>query len=190
MYINTEFIKNNVPNLIFYILYNTYTGYLLLTHTYYEHDYLITSCIAYYELLNTFYEFRNRPVKKEMIVHHAVTSANSFFLLYSYTTNPEFIRDVMYCQTLIMSSTLYLNIRNILPHSVIPRVVFFFSFFYYRFYLPYPYVYKFLMGEYGDSTVIRIVYVNCGLLYCLSIYWGFLILRIAYKALKLKVADY
>ena len=185
-FIDTEFLYNNIPNMIFYIFYNTYTGYLFYTNTYYQQEYFITSAIAYYEFINTFYEFRNRPVKKEMVVHHALTSANSFLLLYYYTTYPEIVRDVMCGQTLIMSSTFYLNIRYMFPRAWIPRLVFFFSFFYYRFYLMYPYMYKSITGAYGDNTFVRIMYVNVGLLYGFSVYWGFLILRIAYKALVYK----
>lgn len=180
-FIDTEFLANNIPNIIFYICYNTYTAALFYTNTYYQHDYFLTSAVGTYEFLNTFYEFRNTPLKKEMVVHHILTSANSFLLLYYYTESPEIVRDVMYCQTLIMSSTLYLNIRHIFPLAWPPRIIFFLSFFYYRFYLPYPYIYKGLIGAYGDSSVVRIMYVNCAILYGFSIFWGYLILRIAYK---------
>ena len=188
IFIDTEFLMNNIPHMVFYVLYNTYTGILFYTNTYYENDYFITSIIASYEFLNTFYEFRNRTVKKEMVVHHALTSANSFMLLYYYNTYPEIIRDVMRAQVLVMSSTLYLNIRYTFPREWGPRLVFFVSFFYYRFYLTYPYLYKVLTGSYEDNMIVRIIFVNVGSLYCMSIYWGFLILRIAYKAL-LKSAE-
>jgi hypothetical protein len=190
-HIDTEFLNNNIPNIIFYIFYNTYTSYLFWTNTYYKQEYLITYIVGVYEFLNIFYELRNKTVKKEMVVHHTLTSANSFLLLYYYTIYPEFIRDVMYCQTLIMMSTFYLNIRYIFPHAWLPRLVFFVSFFYYRFYLIYPYIYKCIgpsepygsYAPYENDMVIRIIYVNIGSLYCLSIFWGCLILRIAYKAL-------
>ena len=190
-HIDTEFLNNNIPNIIFYIFYNTYTAYLFWTNTYYQQEYLITSIVGIYEGLNTFYEFRNKNVKWEMVAHHVLTSANSFLLLYYYTTYPEFIRDIMYCQTLIMSSTLYLNIRYIFPHAWQPRLVFFVSFFYYRFYLIYPYIYKCITGSYRGpyepyDMVIIIIYVNVGTLYCLSIFWGCLILKISYKALFTK----
>jgi hypothetical protein len=172
--------------MMFYVFFNTYTGYLFWTNTYYQQDYFITSTVAWYELLNTFYEFRNTPLKKEMIAHHALTSANSFMLLYSYNISPEFVKDIMICQTLAMSSTLYLNIRHIFPQAWEPRIVFFLSFFYYRFYLPYPYIYKMLTLAYGDTTIIRIFYVNYAILYSFSIYWGYLILRIAYKILAIQ----
>jgi hypothetical protein len=184
IFIDTEFLMNNIPHMIFYVLYNTYTGYLFYTNTYYQNEYFVTSVIAYYEFINTFYEFRNRIVKKGMVAHHALTSANSFMLLYYYNTYPEIVRDVMCAQVLVMSSTLYLNIRYTFPKAWPPRLVFFISFFYYRFYLTYPYVYKALTGSYGDNTIVRIIYLNIGCLYVLSIYWGYLILRIAYKALK------
>lgn len=174
---------NNIPHMIFYVLYNTYTGFLFYTNTFSQNDYFVTSVIASYEFLNTFYEFRNKVVKKEMVIHHALTSANSFLLLYYYNIYPEIIKDVMIGQVLVMSSTLYLNIRYIFPEAWPPRLVFFVSFFYYRFYLTYPYIYKAITWGYGDNTVVRIIYVNIGSLYCMSIYWGFLILRIAYKAL-------
>ena len=186
IFIDTEFLMNNIPNIIFYVFYNTYTAYLFYTNTYYQNEYFITSVIAYYEFVNTFYEFRNRPVKKEMVAHHALTSANSFLLLYYYNTYPELIRDVMRGQVLVMSSTFYLNVRHTFPKAFTPRLVFFISFFYYRFYLTYPYVYKFLTGAYGDNTIVRIIYVNVVSLFCLTIYWGCLILRIAYKALFVK----
>ena len=189
IFIDTEFLMNNIPHMIFYVLYNTYTGILFYTNTYYQNDYFITSIIASYEFLNTFYEFRNRIVKKEMVVHHALTSANSFMLLYYYNTYPEIIRDVMRAQVLVMSSTLYLNIRYTFPREWGPRLVFFISFFYYRFYLTYPYLCKVLTGSYEDNMIVRIIFVNVGSLYCMSIYWGFLILRIAYNALKLKALE-
>ena len=182
--IDREFLRNNIPHMIFYVLYNTYTGFLFYTNTFSQNDYFVTSVIATYEFVNTFYEFRNTPLKKEMVVHHALTSANSFFLLYYYNTYPEIVRDVMLGQVLIMSSTLYLNIRYIFPQAWPPRLVFFISFFYYRFYLVYPYIYKGLTWQYGDNTVVRVIYVNAGLLYCLTIFWGCLILRIAFKAFK------
>lgn len=185
--VDIDFVRNNVPNILFYTFYNTYTGYLFWTRTYAQNEYFITSIVGTYEFLNTFYEFRHRPVKKEMVVHHALTSANTFLLLYCYTRSPEIVKDIMYCQTLIMSSTLYLNIRHTFPKLFAPRLVFFGTFFYYRFYLTYPYVYKFITGAYGDTALVRVFYVNCTLLYGLSVYWGFLILRIAYNALKLKV---
>lgn len=180
--------------MIFYVAYNSYTGILFYTNTFSQNEYFITSVIASYEFLNTFYEFRNRPVKKEMVAHHALTSANSFLLLYYYNTYPEIIKDVMRAQVLVMSSTFYLNIRHTFPQALTPRLVFFISFFYYRFYLTYPYVYKALTCAYGDNTFVRIIYVNVGSLYCLTIFWGYLILRIAYKALfvknkKLKALD-
>jgi hypothetical protein len=183
IFIDTEFLMNNIPHMIFYVVYNTYTQYLFYTNTFAQNDYFITSATAYYEFVNTFYEFRNTPVKKEMVVHHALTSANSFLLLYYYNIYPEIIKDVMYAQVLVMSSTLYLNIRYIFPRALAPRLIFFISFFYYRFYLTYPYVYNAITWQYGDNTVVRIIYLNVALLYCLSIFWGCLILRIAYKSL-------
>ena len=188
-FIDTEFLMNNIPHMVFYVLYNTYTGILFYTNTFHQNDYFITSIIASYEFLNTFYEFRYKTVKKEMVAHHALTASNSFMLLYYYNTYPEIIRDVMHAQVLVMSSTLYLNIRYTFPKAWPPRLVFFVSFFYYRFYLTYPYVYKFLTGAYGDNMISRIIYVNVGSLYCMSIYWGFLILRIAYNALKLNALE-
>lgn len=185
-FIDTEFLMNNIPQMIFYVAYNSYTGILFYTNTFSQNEYFITSIIASYEFVNTFYEFRNRPVKKEMVAHHALTSANSFLLLYYYNTYQEIIRDVMRAQVLVMSSTFYLNLRYTFPQALTPRLVFFISFFYYRFYLTYPYVYKALTGGYGDNTFVRIIYMNVGSLYCLSIFWGYLILRIAYKALFVK----
>ena len=181
--IDREFLFNNIPNMVFYVLYNTYTGYLFLTNTYSHNDYFITSVIASYEFLNIFYEFRNKLVKKEMVVHHILTAANSFMLLYYYKTYPEIVRDIMLCQTLSMSSTLYLNIRYTFPQAWPPRIVFMISFFYYRFYLTYPYVLKVFTWGYGDNTFVRIIYVNSLSLYCLSIYWGCLIIRILCKIL-------
>ena len=134
-HIDIAFLNNNIPNLLFYIIYNTYTTYLFWTNTYYQQEFLITSAVGIYESLNVVYEFRNKNVKWEMVAHHVLTSGNSFLLLYYYTTYPAIIRDIMYCQTLIMSSTFYLNIRHLFPHMWLPRLVFFASFFYYRFYL-------------------------------------------------------
>lgn len=170
--------------MVFYVVYNTYTAYLFYTNTFYQNDYFVTSAIATYEFVNTFYEFRNTPVKKEMVAHHALTSANSFFLLYYYNKYPEIVRDVILCQVLVMSSTLYLNIRHAFPQAWPPRLIFFISFFYYRFYLMYPYIYRALTWQYGDNSVVRVIYVNIGLLYCMSIYWAFLILRIAFNTFK------
>jgi len=182
--IDKVFIKNNFPHLIFYIFFNTYTAYLFWTNTYPQNEYFITSSITVYEILNTFYELTYPVIKKEMVLHHAVTGLNGAIMLHYYNIYPDFIKDGMYCQTVMFSSTLYLNIRYIFPELLAPRLAFFISFFYYRFYLTYPFIYKLITGHYViDSLVVKFILTNAFILFALTLYWGFLILKIAYKIL-------
>jgi hypothetical protein len=85
---------------------------------------------------------------------------------------------------MMLCSSLYLVIQSIFPQYIIPKIAFVSSFFIYRFGVTFPFMMKLFNGGIhidNDDWVMKTILCNGFIVYLLSIYWGFKILKILYK---------
>jgi len=170
---NTEYLYKNIIPLIFYLGFNSSTTYLFLTNKFNENALMILYSIGIYEFINIFLELCSKKVNKEFLAHHIGAVGTCVLTVYNYESlQKHVINDLIYCQTLLISSSLYLLLQYIFPYSVLLKAIFVFTYFYYRIILVYPFILKILSGKHYPTDLVTLtLQASCIMFYILSCYW-------------------
>jgi hypothetical protein len=162
-----------------------------VTNTFVENQLTFVVAIGFFEFFNTFYELSYKNINKEFVLHHVVATVD-FFLIYVYYNEEKyavFFNEFIYLSVMMLCSSLYLVIQSIFPQYIIPKIAFISSFFIYRFGVTFPFMIKLSSGCFqidNDDWVMKTILCNGLIIYLLSIYWGFKILKFAYKVVMCK----
>jgi hypothetical protein len=182
--IDTKYFITNFPSIVFYVCMNSYTTYLFMTNTFLYNQYQLVYAIGIYEFFNTFFELSLQKPNWEFVSHHIVATAASFLLI-SYSEVDiyiEFHNDIIYSIVMAISGNLYMTIQYLLPNYLLPKVVFFFTFFIYRFIITIPFVIKMYNGQYYTDDIVSKSVISCGaFIYILSLYWLYKIIKHIHK---------
>jgi len=181
---NIVFVKNNYISLLFLGLFNFTVYYLFYTKQFEQYERNLLAYISIYEFLNIFIEIKNNLIRKESqiilyLLHHATTTFICGFFYYYYESNVIY-HDISLYSAYLTLSTFYLNLQYVFPGSNVLKIIFVFSFFYYRMILTFPLYVKMVKGFYIIEKY-RFVSIFCSSLpiffFCLNLYWGILILN-------------
>jgi len=133
-----------------------------------------------YELIDCFIEMNAKPLNKELLLHHICASLLAILMIYNYNNSiyQPIIEGIVYCESLMISSNLFLNLQFLFPTSTIAKLIFMTVFFINRLILVFPYIRRILLGYYPHNDIISITLLSFGLFfYLLSAYWGIKILK-------------
>ena len=186
--VDTQYLVANIVPLFFFMWVNSYTTYLFVTNTFVENQLKFVVAIGFFEFFNTFYELSYTKINKEFVLHHVVATTN-MYLIYVYYNEKKYVvffNDFIYLSVMMLCSSLYLVIQSIFPQYIIPKIAFVSSFFTYRFGITFPFMLKLAIGDYYiDDWVLKTIVCNGLIIYLLSIYWGFKILKILCKTIQI-----
>jgi hypothetical protein len=181
--INTRYFFNNIIPICFGLYINSFTTYLYLTRNFTNQQHIVIYSIGIYELINTILELLSKKVNKELVLHHigAVLTCGIEWW-WKDSISPLLLNDMVYCQMLMISSNLYLNMQFLFPKSILAKAVFFVTYFLYRIILIFPFIKQIVQGGHYPTDILSITLQTfCVLFYLLSVYWGGKILKYALK---------
>jgi hypothetical protein len=182
--IDTKYLMTNCLSIVFYVCINSYTTYLFITNTFLYNQLKIMYAIGIYEFFNIFYELSLEKKNWEFITHHIAATIVSFLFIAYYDVDIyiELQNDMIYSIVMAISGNLYLTIQFVFPKFLLPKIVFFFTFFIYRFIITIPFLIKMYNGEYYTDDIVSKTILSCGaFIYFLSLYWGYKIIKYIYK---------
>ena len=192
--IDTKYLIANIIPLFFFTWVNSYTTYLLITDTFIKNQLKFVIAIGIFEFFNIFYELSYKKINKEFVLHHIVATVD-FYLIYLYYNEAKYVvffNEFIYLCVMTLCSSLYLVIQSIFPKYIIPKIVFVSSFFIYRFGITFPFMMRLLNGKIHidkNDWVLKIILFNAFIIYLLSIYWGYKILKFLCKIMMSKLKN-